>query len=222
MTAYFYLHGFASSPRSAKAKYFRDRFRSRGLTLQIPDLNQGDFSHLTLTRQIQQVEQLLPPDEPAVLLGSSLGGLTAAWVAQRQPQVIQVVLLAPAFDFRTHWRRQLGETALAQWHTTGWRSQFHYGEGQFVPLHSEFWRDCGHYETAGLGRSLPTYIAHGRYDDTIPPQASEEFARSRPWVHLDLLDSDHSLGNQVFQIWQAIQVFCDLPPAPLGAQSLPD
>ncbi len=50
---YIYLHGFASSPSSTKAQYLRARFASLQINLNIPDLNQGDFSHLTLTRQLQ-------------------------------------------------------------------------------------------------------------------------------------------------------------------------
>ncbi|MCS6812403.1 MAG: esterase, partial [Cyanobacteria bacterium] len=61
-----YLHGFASSPNSTKARYLADCFAQAGLPLTVPDLNQGDFSHLTLTRQIQQVEALLT-DEPTIL-----------------------------------------------------------------------------------------------------------------------------------------------------------
>ncbi|MEB3272699.1 MAG: YqiA/YcfP family alpha/beta fold hydrolase [Prochlorothrix sp.] len=216
MTQYCYLHGFASSPRSAKAKYFRDRFRSRGLTLHIPDLNQPNFRHLTLTRQIRQVEtwiQTVAP-ESVTLIGSSLGGLTAAWVAQRQPQVTQLILLAPAFDFLTHWRTQLGPTALNHWQTTGWRSIFHYGENQELPLHHEFWVNCGHYcppaALTGLDRPVPTYIAHGRDDETIPLAASEAFAQGRSWVTLDRRHSDHSLGNQVSYLWQQIQRICHL------------
>ena len=53
MTAYIYLHGFASSPQSSKAIYLRDRFAEINLNLEVLDLNQGDFTHLTLTRQIQ-------------------------------------------------------------------------------------------------------------------------------------------------------------------------
>lgn len=211
---YLYLHGFASSPRSAKAKYLRDRFRSRGLTLHLPDLNQPDFSHLTLTRQIQQVEALIQAAAPeaVTLIGSSLGGLTAAWVAQQQPQVVQLILLAPAFDFLSHWQAQLGPEALAHWQATGWRSIFHYGANQELPLHFDFWVNCGQYCTpaalAGLDRPVPTYIAHGRADETIPLAASEAFAQGRSWVSLDRRDSDHSLGNQVSYLWQQIQAIC--------------
>jgi uncharacterized protein len=38
-TAYIYLHGFASSPRSSKARYLRDRFKAINLNLAVLDLN---------------------------------------------------------------------------------------------------------------------------------------------------------------------------------------
>lgn len=55
-SSYIYLHGFASSPESTKAKYFRDRFSCLGIDLKTPDLNQNDFSGLSLTRQLHQIE----------------------------------------------------------------------------------------------------------------------------------------------------------------------
>jgi predicted esterase YcpF (UPF0227 family) len=108
---YIYLHGFASSPRSHKARDLEQRFARLGQSLLIPDLNQADFSHLTLTRQMRQVEPLLPPPPtPVTLMGSSLGGLTAVWLAEQQPQVQRLVLLAPAFGLLSHWLLKLGET----------------------------------------------------------------------------------------------------------------
>ncbi|MEM1426436.1 MAG: YqiA/YcfP family alpha/beta fold hydrolase, partial [Cyanobacteria bacterium P01_H01_bin.130] len=55
---YFYLHGFASSPKSRKAQHLSDRLTEHGLTLEIPDFNQPDFSTLTLTRQLDQMVDL--------------------------------------------------------------------------------------------------------------------------------------------------------------------
>ncbi|MHC5714250.1 MAG: YqiA/YcfP family alpha/beta fold hydrolase, partial [Nostoc sp.] len=41
---YIYIHGFASSPNSAKARDISDRFTQIQTKLKIPDLNAGDFS----------------------------------------------------------------------------------------------------------------------------------------------------------------------------------
>ncbi|PLZ96401.1 esterase, partial [Fischerella thermalis CCMEE 5328] len=59
---FIYLHGFASSPNSAKARYIRDRFAELNIKVNIPDLNFGDFSHLTITRQINQVASIISAD----------------------------------------------------------------------------------------------------------------------------------------------------------------
>ncbi len=206
---YVYLHGFASSPRSRKACDLRDRFAQLDLPLVTPDLNQGDFPHLTLSRQIQQVKAVLP-QASVTLLGSSLGGLTAAWVAQHCPQVTRLVLLAPAFGFLSHWLPQLGAAQLHQWQTSDRLSVFHHGVGKPLPLHYGFVEDCRSYDDSALRRPIPTLILHGHQDTVIPIDASIKFARDRPWVQLMPLDSDHGLLNVSGEIWAAIAPFCAL------------
>ncbi|MEO1560147.1 MAG: YqiA/YcfP family alpha/beta fold hydrolase, partial [Cyanobacteria bacterium J06632_19] len=100
---YIYLHGFASSPNSNKARYIAERFAKNQIKLEIPDLNCKDFYHLTITRQLKQVAASLEKQVEATIIGSSLGGLTAAHIAEKFPQVKGLVLLAPAFDFLSHW-----------------------------------------------------------------------------------------------------------------------
>ena len=115
---YIYLHGFASSPNSAKARYIRDRFLGKQIALSVPDLNQNNFSDLTLTRQINQVSQEFS-DGPVTLIGSSLGGLTAAWLGEKYPQIERLILLAPAFDFLSHYLARLGPEAVQNWQESG-------------------------------------------------------------------------------------------------------
>ncbi len=225
MTAEFiYLHGFASSPNSAKARYIGDRFAENQRALKIPDLNAGDFSHLTITRQVNQVvsmisvygEESLPsPDDQfdfkhVTLIGSSLGGLTAAYLGQNYKQVQRLVLLAPAFGFLSHWLPQLGDEQLARWLQKKYLMVYHYGLRQSLPLSYDFVTDAVRYQEDVLQRPLPTLILHGQYDEVIPITASREFAKSRPWVELVELDSDHSLGNVMAEIWLAIQLFCQI------------
>lgn len=208
MPTFIYLHGFASSPQSAKAQYFRERFASLGIPLQIPDLNQPDFFHLTLTRQLQQVEALLPANDEAILIGSSFGGLTAAWLGERFPQIKQLVLLAPAFQFLSHW--QPGAEQMQHWRNTGTLSVYHYGAKQRLPLHYHFILDLSQYDETTLQRPVPTLILHGCQDDVIPVQASRAFASHRPNVKLIELASDHALIGVQDPIWREIQAFCQL------------
>jgi pimeloyl-ACP methyl ester carboxylesterase len=209
---YLYLHGFASSPRSTKAQDLRDRFQKLGLELTIPDLNQPDFTHLTLTRQLQQIAALLPVDHtPVTLIGSSFGGLTAAWAAQQHPQIQRLVLLAPAFQFLDHWLPRLGAEQVQRWQTEQYLSVYHYGAGRSLPLSYHFIHDAAQYPEHQLQRPVPTLILHGQDDEVIPIQASRHFATLRPWAQLIELDSDHALTNASNQIWVAIQNFCQLP-----------
>ncbi|MEG4278527.1 YqiA/YcfP family alpha/beta fold hydrolase [Microcoleus sp. MON1_C1] len=221
-SSYIYLHGFASSPDSLKGKYFRDRFSSLGIELKTPDLNQNDFSALTLTRQLQQIETefLQTPSSQSAdkvqqlggvtIIGSSFGGLTAAWLADRQLPVKQIVLLAPAFDFLSHWLPLLGQEQLEKWQFEKYLPVYHYGEQREMPLNYQFVADMAQYPEEKLMRSVPTLILHGKHDTIIPIQASRNFATNRPWVQLIELEDDHSLGNVLAEIWEAIQKFCQL------------
>lgn len=208
---YIYLHGFASSPKSAKAQDIRDRFAQLQIPLSIPDLNGDDFSELTISRQIKQVAVAFVDDSaPVTLIGSSLGGLTAAHIAQQYLQVERLVLLAPAFGFLSHWLPKLGEETIQRWQQEKYLMVHHYGEGRSLPLSYNFVTDATKYSENQLQRPIPTLILHGKQDEVIPIQASRDFLQLRPWVELVELNSDHALSNVTDEIWQAIQQFCQL------------
>jgi uncharacterized protein len=208
---FIYLHGFSSGPGSTKAKYIRAQFSQIGVDLQVPDLNQDDFTHLTVSRQIAQVVDLFPADgSPITLIGSSLGGWISAIIAQTHPQVERLVLLAPAFDFLAHWLPKIGETQLKLWQKTGYLSIYHHAIKDVSPLHYDFLLDADKYPLPEICRVLPTLIIHGINDDVIPISASQNFVRDRPWVELLEWDSDHQLTDLNQQIWQEICRFCDI------------
>ncbi|MCG6136421.1 MAG: alpha/beta fold hydrolase [Nostoc sp. LLA-1] len=212
MNYYIYLHGFASSPQSVKAQDISDRLAQISLKLQVPDLNAGDFAHLTITRQLKQVAAAFPDNSvPVTLIGSSLGGLTSAHLAQQYPQVQRLVLLAPAFGFLSHWLLKLGDAEIKRWQQEKYRMIYHYGEGRSLPLSYDFVTDAAQYPEKILQRPIPTLILHGKQDEVIPITASRDFRRSRPWVELVELDSDHSLGNVMAEMWSEIYRFCQLP-----------
>lgn len=205
---YVYLHGFASSPQSNKAQYLRDRFNSRGLELDVLDLNQPDFSSLTLTRQINQTIAAFPnPDIPITLIGSSFGALTAAWAAQQQPQVTKLILLAPAFGFPQSWYARLQPKQLETWKNSGVLDVYHYGEGKEIPLKYKFLQDAENYPLAELKRSLPTLIMHGIHDEVVPIKVSQDYTLQHPDTKLIEFDSDHGLNDVKDKIWQSIKHF---------------
>src|SRR5215471_21591004 len=133
MTRVLYLHGFASGPGSSKARYFRDRLSSAGMRVDIPDLAQGDFEHLTITGQLAVIERAAAGD-PVSLIGSSMGGYLAALYATRHRETERVVLLAPAFGFARRWPERLGAERIAEWRRSGTMQVFHYSEGGMRPL----------------------------------------------------------------------------------------
>jgi len=210
MNEFFYLHGWASSPASSKACFFQQCFANLAISLHVPDLNQDDFYHLTLTRQIQQVANLFPSQREITLIGSSLGGLVALWLAQQNIQVKQLVLLAPALDFMHNSRRVIGDENLQKWQVAGELTMMHYAYEKEVQLSYEFIRDMSRYEDHNLQRQLPTLILHGVHDDVVPIEISQQFAATRPWVTVQTFDSDHSLANVTAELWQATQQFCAL------------
>jgi predicted esterase YcpF (UPF0227 family) len=206
-TKYLYLHGFASSPHSTKAEFLRDCFQKQGISIEIPDLNGENFSALTLSRQIEQVMRSWPSDTAVTLIGSSLGGLTAAWLAEKWLGVQRLVLLAPAFGFRSLWLEQLGAATVRHWETSRRLQVYHYGYQRLLPLDYGFIDDLHNYREQALTRPIPTLLLHGRADEVIPISQSLEYACSRPWVKLLELESDHGLINALPRIWTEIQQF---------------
>jgi uncharacterized protein len=205
---YIYLHGFASSPRSHKARYLFDRFAEIDIELKVLDLNDNDFTNLTLTRQIAQTIAALPSENiPVTLIGSSFGGLTAAWVAEQVPQVQSLILLAPAFNFLAHWLPKIGDKQQKQWQELGYLAVYHYGEAKLLPLSDRFVVDASQYDDSKLIRPVKTMILHGKYDDVISIDSSYQYQQQRDRVTVIPLDSDHSMTDSLEIIWQEIKNF---------------
>ena len=205
---FIYLHGFASGPASKKATYFRERFRERGVHLEIPDLAAGDFERLTLTRQLAVIEEAAG-NGPLVLLGSSMGGYLAALYAARHAEVSRVVLLAPAFGFARRWPATLGEERLNEWRRSGWLPVYHYGDRRERRVSYKLLEDGLRYEDFPA-LTQPALIFHGHRDEVVPAAFAEEFAAGRPNVRLEILESDHELVDQLPYMWRETAVFLDL------------
>lgn len=101
-----YLHGFRSSPQSRKAQLLRERLHQRGLADQYvcPALPASPRMASELALFAARAKS---PDRVA-LVGSSLGGYYATWVAERLGcrAVLLNPAITPARDLQAHIGRQ--------------------------------------------------------------------------------------------------------------------
>ena len=222
----FYLHGFASSTRSSKATFFARKLHERGIVLHTPDLNEPDFSTLTITRMIEQVTRAIEAVAgPVALIGSSLGGFVAVQVAVARPSRIdRLVLLAPALDFGPATgsesgaesigggdrRPRLGDRSIDDWKRTNQLNVFHYGYGRMATVHYGLYADACGYDCVNAPLSMPIQIFQGRRDEAVDPGTVERWARSRPNVELHMLDDDHQLAASIEYIWREMERFLEL------------
>lgn len=203
-----YLHGFASGPGSAKGRAFDAHFAARGISIARLDLRRPSLAHLRASAMIAHVlETIAAAPGPVILIGSSLGGLTAARVAAREPRVVAQVLLAPAFQLFARWRDRLGEDGWDAWRTTGWLTVHDHVTRADAQVDFGFAEDAAALDAADGGWPeirVPTWIFHGTADDVVDITGSRAVAARHPQVHLTELDDDHQLIASVPAILTAV------------------
>ena len=102
-----YLHGFRSAPASHKASRLRQFMEERGLGSQFwcEQLPVSAFGSMTIIE-----ERIARCDTPPTLIGSSLGGYYATWLAEKydlkavlvNPSVLSYVSLEPYLGEQTN------------------------------------------------------------------------------------------------------------------------
>jgi pimeloyl-ACP methyl ester carboxylesterase len=206
-----YLHGFASSPSSKKAAFFNNQFNQLSIPLTIPDLQAGNFENLTISSQINIVQNIMSsrPGRKFVLIGSSMGGYLAAHLAQINLQVVALYLMAPGFNFLERWRKSLINSSSDLNDLPEYIEVFHYGVDKNVRLKTNIFKDAELWEEKSLSREIPTRIVHGLHDDTVCIEVSREFVKNHTWCSLEELDSDHSLISHVKWIVKDCQYFLE-------------
>lgn len=200
-----YLHGFASSPGSRKAQVFQARFENAGVPVTVPPLDGGNFFGLTISGQYEILSREAN-GEPAVLMGSSMGGYLAALYASRHPEVEKLVLLAPAFGFQDRLPSMIGPEKYRAWEETGELEVFHYGDNANRKLGWQLAADAQRWEPAPHC-TQPTLLFHGANDLTVPISASEAYAAGRPNVTIQAFDAGHELTGVIDEMWERTAVF---------------
>jgi len=218
MTRVVYLHGFASSPHSSKAQFFRRKFAAKGVPMEIPRLDEGRFEELTISGQLRVIERAVG-DEPTILIGSSLGGYLAALYASRHmDQIERLALLAPAFQFPRRWRERYSDQDWEQWKREGSTPVFHYGDGRERRLGFQFVEDAAQYEDEPEFPQ-PALILHGVRDSIVPAEISRGYAADHPNTRLVLFESGHELTDVLEPMWLEMMNFLSVPET-IGDESI--
>ena len=98
-----YIHGFGSSGQGGKSTQFRNYFRNAGISFIAPSLSYvPDLAISTL-------EELIESYEDVSLIGSSLGGFYAMYLAEKYG--LKAVLINPAMNSSRTLARVLSPTA---------------------------------------------------------------------------------------------------------------
>ena len=209
----FYLHGFASSPKSTKIGYFSERLREHGIEVRCPDFNQPDFAALTITRMLEQLGAELArlDGAPVTLIGSSLGGTLGIWAAERwAAQVDRLVLLAPAVMFAKPGHHLLPPERIEEWRRRGALPFFHHADHAERDLHFAFYEDSLRHDAFHATVRQPTLIFQGLHDASVDHTTVEAFAKARANVTLSLLDDDHQLIASLPRMWTDVRGFLGL------------
>jgi pimeloyl-ACP methyl ester carboxylesterase len=203
-----YLHGLASSARSAKGQFLARKLAAYPqVEFQAIEFNPTpeDFEYMTVTGMINRLRHHLWGRRrgEVSLIGSSLGALVGLNYARRFGGVSKMLLLAPALAFSAG---SLSDKELERWEREGVALIFHYGFSKEVPVRYDFLLDGSRYRTP-VPPVAPTLIIHGGRDEVIPVGKSREYAARYEGVRLVEVDSDHRLGDQMPFIWEQVRLF---------------
>ena len=184
-----YLHGFRSSPLSFKARLLDDKLRALGRAdeYRCPQLPASPAAAIALLESLiaaQPVAQL-------ALIGSSLGGYYAAWLAERTG--CRAVLLNPAVAPPRDLERHVGVS-------TGWH------DGEPFEFKREYIAELQSLAVPRITRPERYFLVAATGDEVLDwREMTAHYAGARQLV---VQGSDHGLSGFEAQI-DAVLAFCD-------------
>ncbi|WP_224243434.1 YqiA/YcfP family alpha/beta fold hydrolase [Hyalangium gracile] len=216
-----YLHGFASGPESSKGVALARHYARQGIHVERLNLRQPSLERLRLSAMMRTVREAIGGErDRAIILGSSLGGLTACRVAEEDARVCALVLLAPALRAAEHLRRLAGPAGMRRWEETGWQELDDYAEKRKARVDFGFIGDLEAIDARSGGWPdvrVPTLIIHGRQDETVRIDTSRQWARGKRHVRLVEVEDGHELMASLGRIAAEADDFLRPFLAPAGA-----
>jgi len=216
--AVLYFHGFGSDQLGEKADFFRSRALAAGLAFCSFDFrghgrSEGDLRELTLSRNLADalaVREFLTARGYAkvVLLGSSMGGLTALWHGARQPEgVVAGCFIAPALTFADSFLQFLSPEEARQWKRQG---VFRFDDGErSCELGWELIENFRQFDRHLLARiyRIPSLILQGKLDNRVSWRMVRDFVAEAASGAFQLRlfeDGDHRLADRKELLWAEI------------------
>lgn len=184
-----YLHGFRSSPASRKAVLLQQTLQAHGRAAEYrcPKLPASP------RRAIEDVLRLLDagPARDVVLIGSSLGGYYATWLAERVG--CRAVLLNPAIRPQDDLARHLGEQPV-------------YFSDASIDFRPEYLDELEAIDTPVITRPERYFLIAATGDAVIDYRSmTRKYAGARQHI---VTGSDHELSDFA-QCIQEVLAFCD-------------
>ncbi len=216
-----YAHGFASGPESSKGKALHRHLAGRTppRALELLDLRVPDRNHLRLSAMIDVVRGALGEGDTAIAMGSSLGGLTVARAAEREPRIRGVLLIAPAFRLVPRWRKRMTPQEWDDWKGTGSKKFADYSYGSNLELDVDFGfvedatkvdGDAGDdADGAWPEVHVPTIVIQGMNDAVVDPELARTFAKRSHLVELVETADDHQMLASIAIIQQKVDELID-------------
>ncbi len=205
---YVYLHGFLSGPDSMKGRFLAEKLDLAGLELHRPDLNGGDFEHMTISSQLRIIENVLDSlSDQVTIFGSSLGGYLAGLTAEKFQKVRRLILMAPAFEFADFYLNKYSKAELDDWKENGFIKLYHFHHKEDRKLAFDIVEDAFQFKNTILSRQLPVQIFHGLRDESVNYRLSIHYLQSHPMADVILFNSDHSLLDKLDIMWDYIHAF---------------
>lgn len=215
LPAVLYLHGMFSGPKSTKGQLIAERLRRQGLTVVVPDLHSEDgVEQMSVGGLLAQARAGLararrlaglPVDGPVLVIGSSLGAYIGALLAESEPGVTALVLLAPAFDFVRGFEASFSAAQRAQAAALGY-FEVPLDEGVMQRLDRRL-VDEGYGHAAFPEVTCSTLLIHGRNDEVCPLTNSERFAAGKTNVRMVVMEDGHRLFDVLDDVLTEIDAF---------------
>ncbi len=161
-----YLHGFSSAAASHKANRLQAALAPLPVTIPDYPAHRPDTAVETIGRILDELRQQAP-ESTIALIGSSLGGYYAQYLAATRDDIDKVVMFNPALDPQPPLEPWIGANVNS---ITG--QPFHFSRDD--------WSALARYDVPRRAITTPTLLLVDAGDEVIPPAFAIDRYQDRP------------------------------------------